>query len=188
MKPAYLIGFALVLLILASNANPQTVPLEYESEYPEPEDMMHPNVRAFLDMIQAAEGTQGPNAYNMFFGGTLFDSYADHPRKVFSFTQTNGVTNRTTAAGAYQFLESTWDDLVNRFGFLDFSPENQDAGAIALIKQQRAFDDVVAGRFDEAVRKVSPIWASLPNATYPQHRRSAQFVRDAYASAGGTFA
>jgi muramidase (phage lysozyme) len=56
----------------------------------------------------------------------LFTSYVDHPRKLISLPKL-GI--KSSAAGRYQFLLSTWDDLHTRLGtrvLPDFSPESQD--------------------------------------------------------------
>lgn len=151
------------------------------------------NVSAFLAMIRAAEGTAGPDGYQALFGyrpgnGKLFYSFEDHPRQVFSFTQTNGKVNRTSAAGAYQITAPTWDSYKQAAGVSDFTPESQDTFAVYLIERKSALEDVQAGRFDLAVSKVAAVWASLPGSPYPQHTRSQDFVRQAFVSAGGSYA
>lgn len=143
------------------------------------------NVRAFLDMIAYAEGTSGPDGYRTMFGGSLMDGYADHPRKVFSFTNSRGEKLRTSAAGRYQFLQGTWDELKRKLGLQDFSPASQDAGAIELIRQRGALNDVKAGRIVDAISKVRSIWASLPGAGYAQPERSITNLLTAYSNAGG---
>ena len=90
------------------------------------------NLRAFLDMIAFAEGTAGENGYYVMFGGGLMTSLADHPRRLFTFTNLAGQQLRTTAAGRYQFLARTWDTLKARLGLPDFGPASQDAAAIEL--------------------------------------------------------
>ena len=152
-----------------------------------PPDQAARNVAAFLDMIAYAEGTAGPNGYRTLFGGGLFDSYADHPRQFFTFTDKAGKTNRTSAAGRYQFLARTWDALARKLQLPDISPPNQDAAAIELIRERGALRLVQAGRFDEAVAKVAPIWASLPGANYNQPERKLAALQAAYQRAGGTF-
>jgi lysozyme len=146
------------------------------------------NRRAFLDAIAWAEGTSGPNGYRTLFGGNLFDSFADHPRRSFSFKDRAGRRLTTTAAGRYQFLARTWDTLRDRLSLPDFGPDSQDAAALELIRERGALADVDAGRFAAAVGKVKRVWASLPGAGYAQPERRADELAAAYIAAGGTIA
>lgn len=143
------------------------------------------NVRAFLDMIAYAEGTSGPDGYRTMFGHRLFDSFADHPRQIFSFTNKRGQTLRTSAAGRYQFLARTWDSLRAKLGLQDFGPVSQDIAAIELIRQRGALGDIKAGRIVSAITKCAPVWASLPGAGYAQPERKQSDLIAAYQSAGG---
>jgi len=128
---------------------------------------MNNNRRAFLDMIAVSEGTagRGDNGYNVLVGGGLFDSYADHPRKLVFINN----TLKSTAAGRYQLLARYFDHYKKLLGLKDFSPAAQDAIALQQIKECGALEDVDAGRFEEAVRKCRRIWASFPGAGYGQH-------------------
>lgn len=83
--------------------------------------LTHDNLLAFLRLIRQGESNQNDDAYTILFGGEHFDSFADHPRRKI----TRGSLT-STAAGAYQILERTWDGLVRQYGFGDFSPANQD--------------------------------------------------------------
>lgn len=143
------------------------------------------NERAFLDMIAYAEGTSAPEGYRMMFGGGLFNSYADHPRVLHDFTNKVGQRLKTSAAGRYQFLARTWDELQRKLDLPDFGPASQDAAALELIRQRGALADVRAGRVAEAVRKVAPIWASLPGAGYNQPERKLTQLLQAYTAGGG---
>lgn len=145
-----------------------------------PEDQAARNVSAFLDTIAYSEGTSGSNGYRMLFGGGLFDSYADHPRKYIPFRNTT-----TSAAGRYQILARTWDVLRVRLGLGDFSPESQDAAAVELIRERGALNDVKAGRLVAAIRKCAPVWASLPGAGYNQPERRISQLQTAFSDAGG---
>jgi muramidase (phage lysozyme) len=156
------------------------------SAAPPPPSEAETNLRAFLDAIAYAEGTGGPNGYRTLFGGGLFDSFADHPRQFFTFTNKIGQQLRTSAAGRYQFLSRTWDELAKKLELPDFGPESQDRAAIELIRQRGALRDVQAGRFADAVAKVAPIWASLPGAGYNQPERKLSALTAAYRAAGGT--
>lgn len=151
-----------------------------------PQAVAATNVRAFLDMIAFAEGTAGPDGYRTMFGYRLFDDFSDHPRQYFEFTA-GGKTQKTSAAGRYQFLARTWDGLRAKLGLPDFGPESQDAGAVELIRQRGALADVQAGRLTAAIAKVAPIWASLPGAGYSQPERKLPQLLAAYNAAGGVF-
>lgn len=142
------------------------------------------NRAAFLMMIRTAEGTAGPNGYRTMFGGNLFESFADHPRIVNTYTLA-GKPISSSAAGAYQFLRRTWDVLQKRLGLPDFSPASQDAAALELIREAGALGDVDAGRFESAVRKVRRIWASMPGAGYGQPEIALGRLQAAYENAGG---
>ena len=124
-------------------------------------------VEAFLYMIRYCEGTAGEDGYRTMFGGKLFDSFADHPRVLTSF-KLKGTKYKSSAAGAYQFLQKTWDALVRQHGYKDFSPENQDRAAIELIKGRKAYEDILSGDVVTAIKKCSREWASLPGSPYGQ--------------------
>ncbi|MFL6675884.1 MAG: glycoside hydrolase family 104 protein [Massilia sp.] len=128
-----------------------------------PDAVQDPQVWAFLQLIRAGEGTTGPDGYRTMFGGGLFASYADHPRRAIT---RGSITS--TAAGAYQFLSRTWDEMASAYGLADFSPANQDVAAVGLIKRRGALADVLAGRFRDAIDKCSKEWASLPGSPYGQ--------------------
>lgn len=144
------------------------------------------NVQAMLRVIRTGEGTADAAGYRRIVGGGLFDSYADHPRVVRSGTFANGTTWRSSAAGAYQFIESTWDETRRLMGLPDFSPASQDLAALGRIAARGALADVIEGRFDVAVRKLAREWASLPGSPYGQPTISAERARAIYAAAGGT--
>jgi muramidase (phage lysozyme) len=135
----------------------------------------NPNVRSFLDMISAAEGTT-KHGYNTLFGGGKVESLADHPRQLFDFTETTGRPNKTTAAGRYQFLSNTWDEQAKKLGLSDFGERSQDLAAVNLLQERGILPDVLQGNWESAVKKSGPIWASLPSSPYPQPRQSNEFV------------
>lgn len=149
--------------------------------------LQDPNVQAFLRMLRHGEGTAGDDGYRVQFGGGLFNSFADHPRTPIT-RKLGGTPITSTAAGAYQFLARTWDGLVQQYGFVDFSPMNQDLGAVALILGRKALDDVIAGRFEDAVRKCNREWASLPGSPYGQPVVTMARARQEYEAHGGTYA
>lgn len=159
--------------------------------------LTHPNVRAFLRMLRHGEGTADDDGYRVMFGGAHLvgldgqpgtaDDFADHPRQLIT-RKLGGKPISSTAAGAYQFLSKTWDGLVRQYGFADFTPANQDLGAVALILGRKALDDVIAGRFDAAVAKCNREWASLPGSPYGQPVVTLARARQEYEAHGGTYA
>jgi muramidase (phage lysozyme) len=164
------------------NANYQDVLSMSEQTAPQTEDQ---NVAAFLSMIRVSEGTSGTNGYQTLVGGGLFDSFADHPRVLVDLPSL-GI--KSSAAGAYQILRRTWDGVATKLGLTDFSPANQDAAAVELIRQRGALADVKAGRFADAVDKCRKEWASLPGAGYGQHENTLAKLQAAYIDAGGVLA
>lgn len=130
----------------------------------------NPNVRKLLDVIASAEGVK--HGYNTIFGNERFGNLSAHPNVRKQFRQTDGRTNFTTAAGRYQFLKKTWDGLSRQYGLKDFSPQSQDIGAIGLIMQKGALNDVLKGNYQAAIQKLGSTWASLPSSPYAQPRRS----------------
>ncbi len=149
-----------------------------------PADLGNRNVQAMLRLIRVGEGTAGDKGYQTLFGGGLFESYADHPRQ--RITRKMGGRNITsTAAGAYQFLASTWDETARIMGLPSFSPANQDLAAIGRFAARGALEDVKAGRFERAVKKLAGEWASLPGSPYGQPVITWERARAVYAQWGG---
>lgn len=138
------------------------------------------NLKAFLLMIQYSEGTIGPNAYRMLYGGTLFSDYSRHPN--IPVTKW-GITS--TAAGAYGFLYRVWQEIQVALQLPDFSPASQDRGAIELIRRKGALPDVLEGRIAAAIYKCRKIWASFPGAGYGQGERPLHTLLEFYVKAGG---
>jgi len=141
------------------------------------------NLKAFLLMIQYSEGTAGKDPYRKLYGGNSFNDLSKHPNILVTKW---GITS--TAAGAYQILFRTWQDIEQRLKLPDFSPANQDLAAIELIKRRGALNDVVAGRFAQAIEKCRKEWASLPGAGYGQSEKNSTALQAVYKMAGGKVA
>jgi len=143
-------------------------------------EIAYKNIRAFLIMIQHAEGTYGTDGYKRLYGGGSFNDFSKHPNNA----QTKwGITS--TAAGAYQILNKTWLELQGKLGLTDFSPVNQDKAAVELIRRRKALDDVYAGRFTQAIAKCKKEWASLPGAGYGQNEKNMQTLLAIIKASGG---
>ena len=144
-------------------------------------------------MISECEGTPGDEGYAALFGyvpgnGPTFSDFSTHPDIRVRFTQTDGTVNWTTAAGKYQIIYPTFLNLQARLGTSDFGPATQDLMATALIEEKSAINDIVSGNLQAAINKCSTVWASLPDSSYPQPKKSYSVALEAYQNAGGTIA
>jgi muramidase (phage lysozyme) len=144
-----------------------------------PNAVKNSNVQAFLRVIRKGEGTADQGGYSRLFGGQQFSSFADHPR--IKVTRGNLTSS---AAGAYQFLANTWDEMRASYNLPDFSPASQDIACVGLIKRRGALADVIAGRFAVAVKKCALEWASLPGSPYGQPTQSMASVNQVLAMNG----
>ncbi|MCO7634154.1 glycoside hydrolase family protein [Pseudomonas guariconensis] len=150
------------------------------------------NVLRFLDLIAFSEGTSTVNGsddgYNVLYGRGLFTGYADHPRKKLTFP-INGRPVTSTASGRYQLLERYWDAYRASLRLQGgFTPENQDRVALQQIREQRALDDIKAGRIADAIAKCSNIWASFPGNNYQQNPHRLDKLLAKWKELGGVLA
>lgn len=143
------------------------------------------NVQRALASIRASEGTAAyEDPYSVGFGGTRINSYAEKPRGLSSFRDNSGKRGKTSAAGAYQFLNDSWGDMEKGLGLTDFTPNSQDIAAVGLLDRAGALDNVLSGDVKGFVRDANGTWASLPGSPYNQPTRSQSFVQNAWNSYG----
>ncbi len=155
------------------------------------------NVRAFLAMIAAAEGTsRAADPYRVCYGYRhTIRSLAEHPA-VSGEWAGEPLDNlgpayrgkRSTAAGRYQIIRPTWEATRRALALPDFGPASQDAAAVYLIKRRGALPAVQAGQLQRAVSLCAQEWASLPGSTAGQPQRQMAFLADTYTSNGGALA
>jgi muramidase (phage lysozyme) len=93
-----------------------------------------PHERGILNAISREESS---DRYDVIYGGEKITDFSDHPRKYVTITSGPNKGKKSSAAGKYQFLASTWDAAVKRYNaknpdnpVTDFSPEAQDRIAI----------------------------------------------------------
>lgn len=155
------------------NAPPSTAPTQEQA-----------NIAAFLKVIRYAEGTTGANGYRTIYGGSLFTDMSDHPRQLKCYNS-NGKRICSDAAGAYQFLSTTWDEVAAKLGLTDFSEKSQDAGAVQKLEDRGALDYVLSGDFENAIKKCAKEWASLPYSPYGQPTKSMSELAAVFSNNGG---
>lgn len=127
---------------------------------------LSPEARALLDTIA---GPESAGAYDVIYGGSTFNNYSDHPRQAVRISSGPNAGQTSSAAGRYQFLGSTWDDIAGRYGLNDFSPANQDLGAWALAQEEYQRDtgrslqaDLAAGDLSRVPGSLRNQWTSMP--------------------------
>lgn len=147
---------------------------------------MEENLKAFLDTISFSEGTDlGELSYQVMFGGTknkpnIFHGFDDHPRKI---NKAGGFSS--SAAGRYQFMPKTWDELSKKLHLKDFGPGNQDLACIQKLKERGAYDLILKGEFEKAILKCNREWASFPESPYSQPTHTMKELKDYYIKQGG---
>jgi muramidase (phage lysozyme) len=151
---------------------------------------MTPNQKAFLHMIAVSEGTEriGDHGYNALVGGGTFHDYSRHPAIRVALPRKGLPPLYSTAAGRYQFLVGTWDNLARALKLTDFTPASQDLACLQLVRECAALLDIEAGNIRGAIQKCAHIWASLPGAGYGQHENAVSTLIAAYCAAGGVVA
>src|SRR5690348_11730516 len=121
------------------------------------------NVQAFMLMVRKSEGTDAPDGYNYLFGSSpknkvRFTGFSKHPNIAVPFR--NGLSS--TAAGAFQILFKTWEEIRIKYNLPDFSPTSQQIACAELISQKNVLQKLIDGDFKTALYACSNIWASLP--------------------------
>lgn len=147
----------------------------------------NPNIQAALKTIRFCEGTLAEDGYAYMFTSSpkndlRITDFAQHPNRVIT---ASGISS--TAAGAYQILKRTDDELNKTYGFTDFQPHTQDLKCVALLDRRDVLNSVANGFFlqEKVMSKLSQEWASMPFSRYGQPTKSMQQVREYYLSVGG---
>jgi len=123
--------------------------------------------------ISGAEGTilGGKPGYNVMFGGGRFKDFSKHPDKV--IRSSSGVAS--AAAGAYQFMPGTWQEVQQSLGLPDFSPGSQDIGMLKKVRDRLMPIGGLAAiskanTLTPAIQAaLAPEWASFPTESGSSH-------------------
>lgn len=150
-------------------------------------DFISPNARRYLDIISFAEGTLGPKGrprYDITFGYTpITNKLVAHPRRL-----VNSGGYESDAAGAYQFLSTTWDRVAPMVKARDFGPQSQDLAALQLIRMRGVNPDRDPIS-PQSIARLAPEWASLPTlqgkSYYGQPVRSFKDIQRFVQNRGG---
>lgn len=146
--------------------------------------LLTPEAQKLLKAIRYAEGTAGPKGYQTMFGGGTFSDTSKHPDTVIS---SGGY--KSAAAGAYQFLPTTWQSYAKRLGLKSFTPKEQDIAALALAREKLKNIGGIAALKKEGLSPrvsaaLSPAWASFPTLSgksyYGQPVKSLESLQKIY--------
>lgn len=123
--------------------------------------------RALLDTIAQAEGGD----YTIGYGRRSFSDLSWHPYRKGQFPSGDGKTT-TSAAGRYQFVRGTWDEVAGKLGLTDFSPASQDKAAWYKAQQKYKINgggDLLTALRDGSFQpsKLGNEWASFPGGSGP---------------------
>ncbi|MDR3564488.1 MAG: hypothetical protein P4N59_24070 [Negativicutes bacterium] len=137
-------------------------------------------IRAFLHCIREFECQaehDDSKRYQMLNaplpnGSKRFSSYKTHP-----WDGQGGPAKGTTAAGAYQIVQRTWQEVFDK-GLIEskgdrFSPVIQDRIAVMKLEDRGALHLVRTGKIQEAVGLLTTEWTSLPGGKENSNRLSA---------------
>ena len=130
--------------------------------------------------------------YTTFYGGARFSNLSNHPvltgelkpvplpdRMCIAAGLKPGCVS--TAAGAYQFIASTWTRLrLIEPKIEDFSPAGQYEAANRLLEEIGARQLYMAGDVPAAIIRASRAWASLPGSRAQQNPKALQYCIDRF--------
>lgn len=159
------------------------------------------NVVAMLAALKQAEGTaSAADPYRVCYSYRhTIKSFADHPTVTGEWAGEKlpdamcagagfGPGCVSTAAGAFQIIKPTWLRLKEKLNLSDFSPANQDAAAVQLLRECGAYQKLTQGDFAGAVAAARKTWASLPGSNVGQPTKSLSWLTARFTEAGGVLA
>ncbi len=134
-----------------------------------------PYIRALMRTITASEAND-PRPYSLIYGGSRAKDLSKHPETCITIRVGPNRGNCSTAAGRYQFLNTTWRKQAERYnsktsGFLwgrtySFEPMYQDQVVHDWLSDPQAWGVDIAqllrqGKIEQVLRLLSGTWTSL---------------------------
>ncbi|MBE9221537.1 glycoside hydrolase family protein [Cyanobacterium stanieri LEGE 03274] len=135
----------------------------------------NPYIRALMRTISASEANSD-RPYHILYGGRHIDNLKQHPNQCVTIANGPNRGRCSTAAGRYQFLNTTWAEKANLYhpepsGFLrksySFEPIYQDKVLYSWLRDTNAWGgtDITQlleqGQINTVLELLSPTWTSL---------------------------
>jgi muramidase (phage lysozyme) len=134
-------------------------------------------LQAMLRLIRSAENQDDGNRESDYHrlagdppgGSGSIPSLDHHPGREVDLT-IQGRATRSSAAGAYQITEPTWNEAIrvlqaNGTPVTDFSVPSQNKVATQIIRNHHALDLVLSGNLEQAVARLRGTGVSLPDGS-----------------------
>jgi muramidase (phage lysozyme) len=133
-----------------------------------------PYIRALMRTITASESNV-TKPYYVLYGGKYVDDLSKHPEQCMPILTGPNIGQCTTAAGRYQFLNTTWYEKARQYHpkpsglwwkAYSFEPEYQDQVVYAWLNDSNAWGVDVSqklqqGKIEAVLKLLSGTWTSL---------------------------
>ena len=134
-----------------------------------------PYIRALMRTISASEAS-GDRPYSLLYGGEQVHDLSHHPQKCVTIITGPNTGNCSTAAGRYQIINTTWDQVAPRYHpkptkimlwtNYSFEAEYQDVVVYRWLNDSKVWGVDIPKllqqqKLNDVLRKLSPTWTSL---------------------------
>jgi len=173
---SFLVALGLLILLWPGMQKPSVFPSDSANSTP-PLALSggNPYVRALMRTISASESNSS-SPYTILYGGEHIQDLSKHPGKCIPIVSGPNQGNCTTAAGRYQFIDTTWQEKARLYhprpsGFwlwtsYSFTPEFQDQVIYSWLSDPTAWGADIpallkAGQLEQVLKRLSGTWTSL---------------------------
>ncbi len=134
-----------------------------------------PHIRALMRTISASEANDS-SPYTLLYGGTHVEDLSGHPDRCLPIVAGPNVGNCTTAAGRYQFINTTWAEKAKAYHpkpqtmlmwrNYSFEPIYQDQVVYTWLQDSQAWgldipQALENGQLQPVLKRLSGTWTSL---------------------------
>ncbi len=172
------IGLLISLLVLSDNRDRRSL-FDFSAKGYQAQPLVmkggDPYIRALMRTITASEANVS-RPYHVLYGGQYVANLKEHPNRCITILAGPNIGNCSTAAGRYQFLNTTWDEKSQQYHphptvffwwkSYSFEAQYQDAVVHAWLNDPQAWGVDIGkllrqGKVAEVLRLLSATWTSL---------------------------